>query len=812
MDSEDVRKRLDFTSTDLEQSLDVYLRVKPPETAVDDMCVNITSSQTVEARAPSSSLAYRNNTRKRRPATYKFSFSRVFPPSSSQTDMFRATCQPVIAALISDMQSSLVFSFGVTNSGKTFTIEGTQQDAGVLPRSLDVLFNSVGPRLMVDTIFRPEKYNDISEMDEQQSLVERSVLNEVCSYSSLAVTGVSCKTPSADTTSVRLGEHSTSSSDGELSDLVNTLQHRSRDTTCLDLSDADSQFSVFVSYVEIYNECLYDLLDVIPKKQQERRALPLSEDKSGNIYVKYLRRINVMSADDALRAVALGRKNRHVVATLFNEHSSRRISFVDLAGSERTPKISVAKTRVKESGNINKSLLTLKNCITTIRYNNNHRSNQRIIPYRESKLTRLLQNFFLNKGSISMIVNVSSDPNMFDETLHVLRFSAVASQVRIAVPVNETVVSDDSSEDEDEEFDTLLEEIENLREENLMLKREIRHEKSALQWQELRLRDQFTAESIKKLTEMDICYQESIDSERIRMEEAEQRRLSLQGRMMMEAHESEIFVLTSEINGLKQKLSTQANVVNSQLMAKMADKDEELEEMTHQVNALVVENDELNGRLLTTLDELKEKKKELLELEQKMKVTICDLNTQLNDLEMTLELEKRKAHEATASLIYTIEQKEAETKELQSYIHKMKGDQLAGNNSVTADEQAQSHYESHSLIVHDVETSLHSEIDVTPKAAKKKKRGRKRKSDENTGRIGTLGKIQKLDQLGRHTVSSSKSGNAKQDAVGIHCAAAKKEISRNVSTNKQGAKRKLGDMLFDAVFSPLAEKGWVEEQ
>ena len=57
------------------------------------------------------------------------------------------------------------------------------------------------------------------------------------------------------------------------------------------------------------------------------------------------------------------------------------------------------------------------------------RSNQRIIPYRESKLTRLLQNFFLNKGSISMIVNVSSDPNMFDETLHVLRFSAVASQV-----------------------------------------------------------------------------------------------------------------------------------------------------------------------------------------------------------------------------------------------------------------------------------------------------------------------------------------------------------------------------------------------
>ena len=73
---------------------------------------------------------------------------------------------------------------------------------------------------------------------------------------------------------------------GELSDLVNTLQHRSRDTTCLDLSDADSQFSVFVSYVEIYNECLYDLLDVIPKKQQERRALPLSEDKSGNIYVK----------------------------------------------------------------------------------------------------------------------------------------------------------------------------------------------------------------------------------------------------------------------------------------------------------------------------------------------------------------------------------------------------------------------------------------------------------------------------------------------------------------------------------------------
>jgi kinesin family protein 20 len=174
-----------------------------------------------------------------------------------------------------------------------------------------------------------------------------------------------------------------------------------------------------------------------------------------------------------------------MATTLFNEESSRshciftiyliqmsngkntmtQMSFVDLAGSERMAKRTVNNTRLKESGNINKSLMTLKNCIATVRYNNTHKANQRIIPYRESKLTRLLQNYFVNRSLLTMIVNVSLDSSAFDETLHVLRFSAIASQVRIPAAVPDTTELSDSFEggeddDDDEEFEALIQEIE----------------------------------------------------------------------------------------------------------------------------------------------------------------------------------------------------------------------------------------------------------------------------------------------------------------------------------------------------------------
>lgn len=146
-----------------------------------------------------------------------------------------------------------------------------------------------------------------------------------------------------------------------------------------------------------------------------------------------------------------------------------RISVVDLAGAERSMKTGAIGMRVKEAGNINNSLLTLGKCIEAMRHNQNkrcaqyrqaispksaasvwvwvccevsscstsvhRRGEEHVVPFRESKLTRLFQNYFVGKGKgvrqgrITMLVNVSNSASVFDETAHVLKFSAITSKV-----------------------------------------------------------------------------------------------------------------------------------------------------------------------------------------------------------------------------------------------------------------------------------------------------------------------------------------------------------------------------------------------
>ena len=132
-----------------------------------------------------------------------------------------------------------------------------------------------------------------------------------------------------------------------------------------------------------------------------------------------MKEICVHSADDAVRVLLFGKENLHFAATKLNHNSSRShcvftvkiirtdnqecpteaavnmMSFCDLAGMERTTKTQSRGERLKEAGNINTSLLVLGRCIDTMRSNQqNLPSNKMMIPYRESKLTRILQTFF----------------------------------------------------------------------------------------------------------------------------------------------------------------------------------------------------------------------------------------------------------------------------------------------------------------------------------------------------------------------------------------------------------------------------------
>ncbi|NWR50533.1 KI20B protein, partial [Regulus satrapa] len=213
------------------------------------------------------------------------------------------------------------------------------------------------------------------------------------------------------------------------------------------------KFSVWVSFFEIYNECFYDLL--IPFSNDKRRkTLRLAQDIKGCSFVKDLQWIQICDSKEAFRLLKLGLKHQSIASTKVNNCSSRshsiftvkvlkiedsgtprvtrvnELSLCDLAGSERYTKTRNEGDRLKESGNINTSLLTLGKCINALK-NFQQSKLQQHIPFRESKLTHFLQGFFSGKGKVYMIVNISKCASTYEETLNVLKFSAIAQKVLV---------------------------------------------------------------------------------------------------------------------------------------------------------------------------------------------------------------------------------------------------------------------------------------------------------------------------------------------------------------------------------------------
>ncbi|KAH1164831.1 hypothetical protein KIL84_009520, partial [Mauremys mutica] len=159
--------------------------------------------------------------------------------------------------------------------------------------------------------------------------------------------------------------------------------------------------------------------------------------------------IQVSDSKEAFKLLKLGLKHQSIACTKLNTYSSRshsiftvkmlkiedseapnvtrvsELALCDLAGSERCTKTRNEGDRLKESGNINTSLLILGKCINALK--NSQRSKLQLhIPFRESKLTHFLQGFFSGKGKVYMIVNISQCA--YDETLNVLKFSAIAQK------------------------------------------------------------------------------------------------------------------------------------------------------------------------------------------------------------------------------------------------------------------------------------------------------------------------------------------------------------------------------------------------
>ncbi|XP_060694214.1 kinesin-like protein KIFC3 isoform X3 [Hemiscyllium ocellatum] len=314
--------------------------------------------------------------------TTMFELDKVFQPHALQAEVFQEV-QALITSCI-DGYNVCIFAYGQTGSGKTYTMEGSPEDPGINQRALRLLFGEVAER------------------------------------------------------------------------------------------SADWDLTITVSMAEIYNETLRDLLGSDPQKIEdltmrnllakdpsEKLEIKLSPDGSGQLYVPGLIQIRVESVDDINKVFELGRVNRATDFTNVNERSSRshallivsvtgvnltsgvrttgKLNLVDLAGSERVGKSGAEGPRLREAQNINKSLLALGDVICALR------SKQPYIPFRNSKLTYLLQDSLSGDSKTLMMVQVSPMEKNVNETVCSLKFAQRVRSVELGTMVRRAEKQDYSS-------------------------------------------------------------------------------------------------------------------------------------------------------------------------------------------------------------------------------------------------------------------------------------------------------------------------------------------------------------------------------
>ena len=228
-------------------------------------------------------------------------------------------------------------------------------------------------------------------------------------------------------------------------------------------NQSGDKFSIYISFIQLYLESIQDLLE------PELKDIKIREDPEKGVYLEGVHRIKCTSPSQCRELFHMGEKNRATASTKMNEHSSRShailiiriersikmmtktkvknvkqatdriitssdLYLVDLAGSERVKKTGATADRLKEAKLINQSLLALGNVISAL---SDPKSTH--ISYRDSKLTRLLQNSLGGNSKTALIVNVSPSTYNTEETISSLFFALRAMKVQNKPKINKSV-------------------------------------------------------------------------------------------------------------------------------------------------------------------------------------------------------------------------------------------------------------------------------------------------------------------------------------------------------------------------------------
>ncbi len=292
---------------------------------------------------------------------YRFNFDRIFPPQSTQQELYDFGVKKIIDSVLEGYNGT-VLAYGQTSSGKTYTMQGimdSEVTQGIIPRMIKHVFNHIRN------------------------------------------------------------------------------------------SDPSIQFMLKVSMIEIYLEKIRDLIDVT------RKNLSIREDSIKGIYVEGVSENYVCTENEILNFLDIGSSNRAQAATAMNEHSSRshsifiltvnqtyknegtkvgKLYLVDLAGSEKISKTGAVGHTLEEAKIINKSLTTLGRVINSLTDGKSFH-----IPYRESKLTRVLQESLGGNSKTCLIITCSPSVYNESESLSTLRFGERAKNIKNKAKINKEI-------------------------------------------------------------------------------------------------------------------------------------------------------------------------------------------------------------------------------------------------------------------------------------------------------------------------------------------------------------------------------------
>lgn len=205
----------------------VFCRIRPLQSDGDLSCVRVKSSTTVVLTPPETAVNYKIGSQKE----MQYIFKRVFPPNTSQREVYETVAQPLVEDLIRG-KNGLLFTYGVTGSGKTYTMTGDMHDRGIMPRCFDALFKTISDYQAKKFIFKPDRLNGFEILSDADAMLERQT-----------------------EMNTRFAKPKRKESDPEIA------SQASSDPKCLDGIDEDNMYAVFITYIEVYNNSVYDLLE-----------------------------------------------------------------------------------------------------------------------------------------------------------------------------------------------------------------------------------------------------------------------------------------------------------------------------------------------------------------------------------------------------------------------------------------------------------------------------------------------------------------------------------------------------------------------